>query len=133
MISTTVAIQWQFNGRDIAGETDPTIEIPNHSLTNSGEYRALVRDEGGQVTSETATVSISPAAITGLTAAADGPTVLGAATHFAAAVATGDGVSFTWDFGDGSGGDGPNRATPMRPSGRTRSLSPRATAPVPRA
>ncbi|MEZ4583993.1 MAG: hypothetical protein R3A10_20550 [Caldilineaceae bacterium] len=56
-----------------------------------------MRNEGGQVTSErAATVSISPAAITGLTAAADGPTVLGAATHFAAAVATGDGVTFAW-------------------------------------
>ncbi|MCB0075161.1 MAG: chitobiase/beta-hexosaminidase C-terminal domain-containing protein, partial [Caldilineaceae bacterium] len=108
VISATVAIQWQLNGRDIAGETDPTIEIPNAQPANSGEYRALVRDEGGQVTSETATVSISPAAITGLTAAADGPTVLGAATHFAAAVATGDGVTFAWDFGDSNGGDGPN-------------------------
>lgn len=46
--------------------------------------------------------------ITGLTAANDGPTLLGEATSFTASVATGSDVVYSWDFGDGNGGSGAN-------------------------
>ncbi|MEZ4612686.1 MAG: PKD domain-containing protein [Caldilineaceae bacterium] len=45
--------------------------------------------------------------ITGLTAANDGPTVLGAPTAFTAATASGSNVSYSWTFGDGTGATGP--------------------------
>ena len=46
--------------------------------------------------------------ISGLTADNDGPTALGEATMLTAVINTGTNVSFSWDFGDGSFGSGPN-------------------------
>ncbi|MEZ4645059.1 MAG: PKD domain-containing protein [Chloroflexota bacterium] len=44
-----------------------------------------------------------------LTAVNDSPTELGQSTQFTATVSNGSNVSYTWNFGDGSGGNG---ATP---------------------
>ncbi len=107
-VTDTVVFQWQRNGNDIAGENEPTLEIPNAQPENAGVYRVTISDLGGAVTSQEATVTISEAAISGLQIEHNGPTVLGSPTNFAASVATGSGVTFSWDFGDGSTGSGPN-------------------------
>jgi hypothetical protein len=44
--------------------------------------------------------------IAGLTATNDGPTELGNPTTFTASITSGTGVSYFWDFGDGSSGSG---------------------------
>lgn len=44
--------------------------------------------------------------ISGLQAANDGPTPLGLPTHFTSTLQSGTGVSFAWDFGDGSSATG---------------------------
>lgn len=46
--------------------------------------------------------------ITGLTAENDGPTELGQPTMLTAEISSGTNVTFTWAFGDGSFGSGPN-------------------------
>ena len=45
-------------------------------------------------------------AITGLTAINDSPTLLGGATAFTATITTGNNVTYTWSFGDGTSGSG---------------------------
>ncbi len=47
-------------------------------------------------------------AISGLTAVSDGPTNLGGVTQFTATVATGNKITYVWDFGDGQTGSGAN-------------------------
>ena len=47
------------------------------------------------------------AAITGLSAANDGPTLLGAPTKLTASVTSGSNANYEWDFGDGNSGSGP--------------------------
>lgn len=46
------------------------------------------------------------APISDLTASNDGPTILGATTNFSAS-SSGNNVTYTWDFGDGTSGSGP--------------------------
>jgi len=45
--------------------------------------------------------------ITGLAASNNGPTSLGQPTTFSSSLTTGTGVSYLWNFGDGSSGSGP--------------------------
>jgi PKD repeat protein len=52
------------------------------------------------------TVTSVPIPITGLEATNDSPTHIGETTHFTATVETGNGVSYTWAFGDGSHANG---------------------------
>ena len=59
------------------------------------------------VLAEAFTVYTEEAPITGLTASNDGPTVLGNLTTFTATIESGTNVTYTWDFGDGSSGSGP--------------------------
>ncbi|MCB0046859.1 MAG: chitobiase/beta-hexosaminidase C-terminal domain-containing protein [Caldilineaceae bacterium] len=107
-LSDTVAFQWRFNGRDLAGEVEPSLEIPSAQPGNAGEYQVVIQAPGGDVTSQSATVRINEVAISGLTAEADGPTILGDPTNFSAAIAAGGDVSYSWDFGDGNSGSGAN-------------------------
>ena len=52
------------------------------------------------------TVTAGDEPITGLTATNDGPTELGSLTTFTATIETGTNVTFTWDFDDGTTGNG---------------------------
>ena len=52
------------------------------------------------------TVTVGDEPITGLTATNDGPTVLGNLTTLTATIETGTNVTFTWNFGDESTGNG---------------------------
>ncbi|MCB0099804.1 MAG: chitobiase/beta-hexosaminidase C-terminal domain-containing protein, partial [Caldilineaceae bacterium] len=95
-------IQWQFNGADIAGETEPVLEIPAAQAPYAGEYRAVLNNAGGAVTSTVASLAVNGAAISGLTIDTSSPTPLGNPTYFSASIDTGSDVSYVWDFGDGS-------------------------------
>lgn len=47
-------------------------------------------------------------AIQGLTAENDSPTIIGGTTNFTATIVNGSNVTYSWDFGDGKSGSGPN-------------------------
>jgi hypothetical protein len=57
-------------------------------------------------TTDTFTVTISDAAISGLAASNNSPTRVGQATSFQASVQAGTNVTYTWDFGDGATASG---------------------------
>jgi hypothetical protein len=53
-----LSYQWQFNGKDIAGETNDTLIIANVKTSNAGEYAAVVKNSGGDATSAPAIIEV---------------------------------------------------------------------------
>ncbi|MEZ4663247.1 MAG: chitobiase/beta-hexosaminidase C-terminal domain-containing protein [Caldilineaceae bacterium] len=62
---------------DIGGETEPVLEIPAAQAPYAGEYRAILSNPGGAVTTTVASLAVSSAAISGLTTDTSSPTPLG--------------------------------------------------------
>ncbi len=52
------AYQWQFNGTNLAGANSDTLSLTNVSLEQAGEYRVLISNEYGSVTSDAAWVQV---------------------------------------------------------------------------
>lgn len=50
--------EWQRNGGTIAGATDATLLVPAVSAVSAGDYRVIVRNGGGSVTSSPATLRV---------------------------------------------------------------------------
>jgi glucose/arabinose dehydrogenase len=53
-----LSYQWQKNGTNIIGATSATFRIPQTSTGDSGEYRVIVSNAAGNVTSNVATLSV---------------------------------------------------------------------------
>lgn len=83
------------------------LALPPHTISFTLETPVL---DGGIATAERyiQVEDCGNVAITGLSATSDSPTNLGGVTQFTATVATGNNVLYTWDFGDGQTGSGPN-------------------------
>jgi PKD repeat protein len=62
-------------------------------------------EEMGWTVSETCSGS-ADIAVSELAAANDGPTLLGTPTQLSASITSGSNVTYTWDFGDSTGGSG---------------------------
>jgi PKD repeat protein len=73
-----------------------------------GQYTATVTatNSTNSVTATT-TVTITDVPVAGLALSHSGPTVAGATTYFTATVLSGSNVAYTWNFGDGHSGAGP--------------------------
>jgi autotransporter-associated beta strand protein len=54
--------QWQFNGTNIAGATSRIYTIPSAQPANVGGYQVIVQNPAGTQVSQTATLSVGPAA-----------------------------------------------------------------------
>ncbi len=75
----------------------------NASGTLSNHFAATVN---GATRSSTLQTSLADAAISGLTAVSDSPTLDTLPVNFTASINSGSGVSYSWDFGDGVAGSG---------------------------
>ncbi len=53
--------QWQFNGTPISGATDATLTLAKVSASSAGAYAVVVTNGVGNVTSRTATLTVTPA------------------------------------------------------------------------
>ena len=93
-------IRWQFKEADIAGETEPQLDLPSVQSANAGDYRAIIVNEAGVVTSTVAVLAVNGAAVSGLSIDSSSPTPLGNPMYFSASVDTGSDVSYAWDFGE---------------------------------
>lgn len=101
---SNVTYQWDFGDG-----TNDSGSVVSHQYASPGTFTAEVTATNslGQVTSTTQVqVNESFIAISGLSAANDGPTILGNTTRLSATIATGNGVTYEWDFGDGTNGTG---------------------------
>jgi chitinase len=97
-----VTYEWDFGD----GDSD-TGAVVSHQYAAPGTYTAEVTATNS-VNQETATTIVHvDEAISGLTAANDGPTVLGNPTELTATITGGSNVTYEWDFGDSTSGSGP--------------------------
>jgi hypothetical protein len=55
-----LSYQWQREGTDILGATNPVLELKYVQEANSGNYRCIVSNANGSATSSNATVTVSP-------------------------------------------------------------------------
>jgi len=108
--STYVTYAWNF-GDSASGSG----KVVTHTYAATGEYTATVTASNGVSTVVASThVMVVDEPIAGLTLVNDSPTAAGQATHFTATVTAGGGITYTWNFGDGSPvliGDGDNTVT----------------------
>lgn len=57
--SLPLSYQWQFNGANILGATSSTLTLPSVQASNAGNYRAVVSNSAGTVTSAAATLTVT--------------------------------------------------------------------------
>ncbi|KRD10277.1 carbohydrate-binding protein [Flavobacterium sp. Root901] len=57
---TGLTYQWQFNNVDINGATGASYTIPNVTNANAGSYRVIVTNTAGNITSNPATLTVTP-------------------------------------------------------------------------
>lgn len=55
-----VTYQWQFNGSDLLGATQAVLRLETVPLTQAGEYRVIVSNAAGSVTSPAAVLTVLP-------------------------------------------------------------------------
>jgi hypothetical protein len=55
-----LSYQWRFNDSDLAGMTTTTLTVTNVQLTNAGDYNVVVTNLSGSITSQVATLTITP-------------------------------------------------------------------------
>lgn len=55
-----LSYQWQLNGTNIAGATNPSLSIPNVAVGNQGSYSVVVSNMYGSVTSSNAALTVLP-------------------------------------------------------------------------
>ncbi|MEJ2558365.1 MAG: PKD domain-containing protein, partial [Anaerolineae bacterium] len=81
--------------------------VVSHLYPSAGVYTAVIT-ASNSVSELTATtiVTITDVPITGLEATNDSPTALGSPTSLTATITAGSNVTYTWAFGEGTGGGG---------------------------
>lgn len=57
---TELTYQWQFNNLNINGATGASYTIPNVTTANAGSYKVIVTNTAGNVTSNSATLTVTP-------------------------------------------------------------------------
>lgn len=105
-IGAGVAVTYHWNFGDAQVGYGPTAL---HTYSVAGNYLAVVTATNS-INAITATmpITITDVSITGLTMTNDSPQVVGESVSFTATVASGTGVVYQWDFGDGGVGNEAN-------------------------
>ncbi|GAB5561519.1 MAG: hypothetical protein SynsKO_31660 [Synoicihabitans sp.] len=58
-----LSYQWQRNGSNIPGATSPLLSIPSATLGDTAEYRVVVSNSRGSITTAAASITVTPAAV----------------------------------------------------------------------
>jgi len=95
---SNVTYEWDFGD----GSPTETGKVVAHAYAAVGNYTATVTGTNS-ISSDTTTTEVTiDDKISGLSAVNDGPTVLGESTTLIASITGGSGVTYEWNFGDGS-------------------------------
>ena len=70
--------QWQFTKFNIPEETKPKLVLENVQMKDAGTYRVLVKNRGGEIFSETVTLTVKPVPVPIQTKVEDGQITLSA-------------------------------------------------------
>ena len=91
------------------GSGNASFNLPVAGLAADGDsITGTATDPDGNTSEFSAcTQLVGEEPISGLAVSNDSPHYLGQPTHLATSLASGTGVSYTWDFGDGTSGSGP--------------------------
>ncbi len=100
---SNVSYAWDFGDSQTGSGANPT-----HTYAAGGVYLATVTASNGTNALQATTCVTVETPISGLQAANDSPVPVGQPVDFAATVAGGDNVAYTWSFGDGATGSGAN-------------------------
>jgi alpha-tubulin suppressor-like RCC1 family protein len=88
--------QWQLDGTDLPGATEPTLRLMEPTRTSDGRYRVVVSNADGAVQSREAKLWVRPFVATEL---ADQAVFVGSRVTFEAGVAGSNPRTFRWYFG----------------------------------
>ena len=95
--SGPLSYQWRLNGADVAGATSSTYAMTNVQPAQAGSYAVVVRNAGGSVTSNAATLTVNQAPT--ITAQPQSVTVTAGSAATFSVTATGAGtLSYQWKF-----------------------------------
>ena len=61
--SPTPALQWRFNGANLAGATGTTLNLANVQAANAGSYTVVATNSAGTITSAAAVLTVSAGAV----------------------------------------------------------------------
>ncbi len=95
-----LSYQWRFNGANIGGATNATIDLPGVTTGQAGNYSCFVANAAGSVTSSAATLTVSaPLVAPSITTQPVSQSVMVGATVSFAVVASGTApLSYQWRF-----------------------------------
>lgn len=95
--STPLSYQWQRNGSNIVGATEARYTIASALLTDSGSrFQVVVTGPGGSITSNTATLTVTPIALTIATQPASQTVPDGTAASFSIQASGSAPISYQW-------------------------------------
>lgn len=97
--SPPLTCQWQRDGRDLPGATDPVLTLPDVQVLDAGVYRVVISNSAGSITSAEARLTVLPGGWSGAMADQRMPAVAGSAERFLVAWADRrDEASKDWDI-----------------------------------
>src|SRR5262249_29017447 len=105
---TPVSYQWQFNGRNLDGQTNATLTLANVGTNNAGSYRVIAR-AGGFVASAAALLSVDVPALI-LTDVADAVVIAGETATFSVEAIARSPLLYQWRV---NGTDLPGATNPV--------------------
>jgi len=88
--------QWRFNGNDLPGATEPELQFPSLTSTQSGDYSVVVGNELGAVTSVVAQLIVRLKAPEFITQPEDREAYIGGGTYLSAYADGGPAPTYRW-------------------------------------